>query len=192
MSRQVSILCSNAGFATCGYVRDSDPACEAEELEVNVVAMHELALAVLPGMLARHAGGILITGSNAGEQPVPTAATYTATKAFANSFAQALHAELRGTGVTCTLLEPGPLRTEFAQVGGIAHIEASRLPPRTSVERVAHAGLDALERGHRMVIPGVSAKAQAYAGRYVPRALLFPALRATILPFLRKSPRTLA
>jgi short-subunit dehydrogenase len=188
-ARQVSVLCNNAGFTTCGPLHEGDPEREAQELEVNAVATQELTLAVLPGMLARNAGAILVTGSNAGEQPVPTAATYAATKAFANAFAQALHVELRRTGVSCTLLAPGPVKTEFTAVGGAPQIDEKRWIPFTSVERVAAEALDGMERGRRMVIPGFLAKAQAYGGRYTPRALLFPILRTTVLPMLRSGGR---
>ena len=188
-SRQVSVLCNNAGFTTCGPLHEGDPAREARELEVNAVAMQELSLAVLPGMLARNSGAILVTGSNAGEQPVPTAATYAATKAFANAFAQALHVELRRTGVSCTLLAPGPVRTEFTAVGGMPEIDRKRWIRFTPVERVAEEALVAMEEGRRMVIPGFMAKAQAYAGRYTPRALLFPVMRTTVLPMLRSGGR---
>lgn len=188
-SRQVSVLCNNAGFTTCGPVHEGDPAREARELEVNGVATQELTMAVLPGMLARNSGAILVTGSNAGEQPVPTAATYAATKAFANAYAQALHVELRRTGVSCTLLAPGPVRTEFTAVGGMPAIDEKRWIRFTPVERVAEEALTAMEEGRRMVIPGFMAKAQAYAGRYTPRALLFPILRTTVLPMLRSGGR---
>ncbi len=183
--REVSILCNNAGFATCGALADCSPAREAEALEVNVLAMQELTLAMLPGMLARRAGAILITGSNAGEQPVPTAATYSAGKAFANAFASALHVELQGTGVTCTLLAPGPTRTGFAEVGGIGYMEGKRWISWMTPERVAEEALLALEAGRRVTIPGTMAKAQAFGGRYTPRALLFPILRRVVLPMLR-------
>jgi short-subunit dehydrogenase len=184
--QQVSVLCANAGFATCGPLSEADPAREAAAVEVNVHAPHELALAVLPGMLARRAGAILITGSNAGEQPVPTAATYAACKAFANAFAEALHAELAGTGVSCTLLEPGPVRTEFARVGGVTHLEQKRWIRWMDCERVALDALDALQNERRSTIPGVAAKAQALAGRHAPRALLFPLLRSVVLPAMRR------
>jgi short-subunit dehydrogenase len=185
--RPVAVLCNNAGFPTCGPLADGDPAREAAEVEVNVVAVHELTLAVLPGMLARRSGTILVTGSTAGEQPVPTAATYAGTKAFANAFTQSLHGELRGTGVTCTLLLPGPVRTEFAQVGGIPGVEARRWFAWRSADRVAAAGLRGAGRGRRVVTPGLPAKAQAVLGRHTPRALLFPVLRAFFLPMLRAS-----
>ncbi|WP_067654368.1 SDR family NAD(P)-dependent oxidoreductase [Nocardia harenae] len=184
-AREVEVLCNNAGFPVCGPVAAAGTAEQIAQVEVDVVAVHELTQAVLPGMLARGRGALLITGSNAGEQPVPTAAVYAASKAFVNSFTQALHEELRGTGVRCTLLAPGPVRTEFSRVGGVEAIEGawrlSWLPP----DRVAAAALRALDRDRRMVIPGLVSKAQAYGGRYAPRAVLFPVLRAFILPRLR-------
>jgi short-subunit dehydrogenase len=189
-SRHVSVLCNNAGFATCGAVSEADPAREGEAVAVNVNAAHELALAVLPGMLARDEGAILVTGSTAGEQPVPSAATYAATKAFVNAFAQALSVELRKTNVTCTLLAPGPVRTEFFDVGGVGRMEAlTRWFSWQSPERVAEDALRAMERGRRVVIPGPVAKLQALAGRHMPRALLFPLLRAVLLPIVRFSAR---
>jgi hypothetical protein len=187
VAREVAILCANAGFPTCGAVAENDPQLEADEVEVNVVAVHDLTLAMLPQMLERCSGAILVTGSNAAEQPVPTAATYAATKAFANAFGQALHDELRGTGVTCTVLAPGPVQTEFAHAGGIAGAERLRWWSWQTPERVVEDGLRALESGRRMVIPGPMAKAQAYAGRYTPRTLLFPFLRLFFLPSLRGS-----
>lgn len=183
--RQVSVLCANAGFTTCGALRDTDPARESQELQVNAVAVHELTLAVLPGMLARGAGAILVTGSNAGVQPVPTAATYAATKAFVNALAEALHVELRGTGVSCTLLAPGPVLTEFASVGGVEHIERKRWIRWTDVDRVAEEALSGVERGRRVVTPGLMAKLQTVLGRYTPRAVLFPLLRGVVMPMLR-------
>jgi short-subunit dehydrogenase len=189
-SLRVSVLCANAGFPTCGPVAENDPVREADEVEVNVVAVHELTLAVLPGMLERRAGAILITGSTAGAQPVPTAATYAATKAFANTFAEALHVELRGSGVTCTLLAPGPVRTEFSRVGGVAGIEDLRWFAWQTPERVAAHALRGLDRGRRVVIPGPIAKIQAATGRHTPRTLVFPLLEAVVLPRLRSARAT--
>ena len=189
-SRHVSVLCNNAGFTTCGPVSEADPVRQAQAVAVNVTAVHDLTLAVLPGMLERDEGAILVTGSAAGEQPVPSAATYAATKAFVNSFAQALSVELHGTNVTCTLLAPGPVRTEFFDVGGVGRMEAiTRFFSWQSPERVAEDALRALEHGRRIVIPGPVAKLQAFGGRHIPRAVLFPALRLIFLPIVRFSAR---
>ncbi|MEV2254161.1 SDR family oxidoreductase [Streptomyces sp. NPDC050147] len=181
----VSVLCANAGFPTCGPFSENDPAQESAEVQVNVVALHALTQAVLPGMLARQSGGILVTGSTAGCQPVPTAATYSASKAFANTFAESLHVELRGTGVSCTLLSPGPVRTNFYAVGGMSRLQEHKFLAWLTPERVAEAGLRGLAQGRRVVVPGPVAKAQYLAGRHTPRPLLFPVLRAAVLPVFR-------
>jgi short-subunit dehydrogenase len=189
-SRRVAVLCDNAGFTTCGPVSDADPEREMGAVAVNVTAVHTLALAVLPGMLQHDEGAILVTGSAAGVQPVPSAATYAAAKAFVNTFTEGLSVELRGKNVTCTLLAPGPVRTEFFDVGGVAGMaKVTGFFAWQSPERVARDALVAMERGRRIVIPGPVAKLQALAGRLMPRSLLFPLLRAVFLPIVRYSAR---
>ncbi|MFI9803932.1 SDR family NAD(P)-dependent oxidoreductase [Streptomyces sp. NPDC052301] len=183
----VSVLCANAGFPTCGPLAENDPAQESAEVQVNVVSLHALTQALLPGMLARRRGGILVTGSTAGCQPVPTAATYSASKAFANTFAESLHVELRGTGVSCTLLAPGPVRTNFYSVGGMSRLQERKFLAWLTPERVAEAGLRGLAQGRRVVVPGPVAKAQYLAGRHTPRPVLFPVLRAAVLPVFRNA-----
>jgi short-subunit dehydrogenase len=175
--RDVSILCNNAGFATFGDLRHADPDREREQLELNAVAVQDLTLAVLPNMISRGGGAILITGSTAGHQPFPGNATYAASKAFANTFAESLHKELSGTAVTCTLLAPGPVSTEFNQVAGIdgaANARIARLS--VSADDVADQALRGLERGARVVIPGCVAKLETIGGRYTPRSVLLPVL----------------
>ena len=74
-----------------GWIR----AVERAQVQLNVVAVHDLTLAVLPGMIERGAGGILISGSAAGNSPIPNNATYSSTKAFLNTFSESLRGELR-------------------------------------------------------------------------------------------------
>ncbi|KXO98223.1 SDR family NAD(P)-dependent oxidoreductase [Tsukamurella pseudospumae] len=168
----------NAGFATYGSVLELDPAREREQVVLNAVAVHDLALALLPSMVARGRGGVLITGSTAGNQPSPNNATYAATKAFANTLAESLHGELAGTGVTCTLLAPGPVRTEFASVSDLGAIE-HRLPgiAWVTAERAAEAAVRGLVTGRRRVVPGPIAKLQGFGGMHTPRSILNPVLR---------------
>ncbi|RJQ75847.1 SDR family NAD(P)-dependent oxidoreductase [Amycolatopsis panacis] len=176
--REIAVLCNNAGFATYGPLSAADPEREREEVELDVAAVHDLTQAVLPGMLDRKAGGILITGSTAGNQPGPLNATYAACKAFANTLAESLHTELKGTGVGCTLLAPGPVRTEFAEVAEVSKL-TDMLPEAllVSVDRVAEQAIDGLAGGKRRVVPGPLAKAQTLLGTYGPRGLSGPVLR---------------
>ncbi|MFW0788225.1 SDR family NAD(P)-dependent oxidoreductase [Gordonia sp. CPCC 205333] len=176
--RETSIICLNAGFATYGRIAELDAAREREQVALNVVAVHDFVVGLLPKMIFRGSGAILITGSTAGNQPSPNNSTYAASKAFANTLAESLHAELAGTGVSCTLLAPGPVRTEFGQVADLGAIE-EHLPDFAwvSAEQAAEAALRGLAAGRRRIVPGVIAKVQDVGGRLTPRSILSPILR---------------
>ncbi|AIO68564.1 short chain dehydrogenase family protein [Burkholderia oklahomensis] len=176
----VSVLCNNAGFATFGSFATLPAEREREELELDVVAVHELTHAVVPGMCARGEGAILITGSTAGFQPMPTGATYSASKAFANTFSEALHSELKHRGITCTLLAPGPVLSEFSQVAKVGHIDRAVPGVWLSSERVARDAVKGMERGKRLVVPGLIATIAACSGRHTPRAILLPIIHRVL------------
>ncbi len=173
--RNISILCANAGTATFGPVSKQDPAEERGQVQLNAVAVHDLVLAVLPGMLERRAGGILISGSAAGNSPIPNNATYAATKAFANTFSESLRGEVRRSGVHVTVLAPGPVRAETPDPAEASLVD--KLVPDflwISVEHTAKLSLDALERNKMRVVPGVTSKAMSVASQYAPRAIVAP------------------
>src|SRR5499426_1344001 len=111
--RPIEVLVNNAGFGSYGPFAEADSDREDEEVAVDVNAVVTLAHAFLPGMLARHSGGILNVASAIAFQPAPYQAVYAASKAFVLSFSQALWAEARGAGVAVTALCPGPTRTGF-------------------------------------------------------------------------------
>ena len=178
--REIAVLVNNAGFGTHGATAELDPDREAEMVAVNAVAVHELTLAVLPQMVARGEGGILVVGSTAGWQPLPRSATYAASKAFANHFAESLHAELAPEGIRVTLLAPGPVRTEFVEEAGLGRWDGlAGSVVWTTAEENAEAALDGLQRGRRVVAVGAWAKGQTLFGRHTPRAALLPILRRT-------------
>jgi short-subunit dehydrogenase len=163
-TRNISILCANAGTATFGPVAKLDPAGEKAQVQLNAVAVHDICVAVLPGMLARKAGGILISGSAAGNSPIPNNATYAATKAFANTFSESLRGEVKGTGVHVTLLAPGPVRTELPDQSAQSLVE--RLIPDflwINTEYTAKLSLDGLERNKIRIVPGLTSKAMSVA-----------------------------
>ena len=177
--RNISILCANAGTATFGPLAKLDPAGEKAQVQLNAIAVHDLCLAVLPGMLARQAGGILISGSAAGNSPIPNNATYAATKAFANTFSESLRGEVKKDGVHVTLLAPGPVRTELPDVSEQSLVE--RLIPDflwIDTEYTAKVSLDALEANKMRIVPGLTSKAMSVASGYAPRAIVTPIVGA--------------
>lgn len=177
--RTISILCANAGTATFGPVSRLDPAAEKAQVQLNVLGVHDLVLAVLPGMVARRAGGILISGSTAGNSPIPNNATYAASKAFVNTFSESLRGELKRDGVHVTLLAPGPVRETLPAAHEQSLVE--KLIPDflwISTEYTAKLSLDALEHNKMRVVPGVTSKAMSVASGYVPRAIVTPIVGA--------------
>jgi short-subunit dehydrogenase len=165
----VNILVNNAGFGLRGRFADLPLDRQLAMLRVNVNALTELTGLFLPGMRARGRGGILNVGSTAGFQPGPLLAIYYATKAFVLSFSEALHDELRGTGVRVTCLAPGATRTEFAEAADMTETRLFRMRSM-SAGAVARAGVQALERGKALVVPGWFNKLAAWSTRFLPRA----------------------
>ena len=178
-TRNVSILCANAGTATFGPVANLDVQGEQDQVQLNVLGVHDLVLAVLPGMVERQAGGILSSGSAAGNSPIPNNATYAATKAFVNTFSESLRGEVKRLGIHVTVLAPGPVRTELPNPDEQSLVE--RLIPDflwISTEHTAKLSLDGLERNKMRVVPGVTSKAMSVASGYAPRSIVTPIVGA--------------
>jgi uncharacterized protein len=150
----VDVLVNNAGFGTHGHFKDIDPARDAEQVRLNCEAVITLTHAFLPAMIERGRGGIITVASTAGMQPIPYEATYSASKAFARTFSDALSVELRGTSVKVLCVNPGPVPTEWQQVAGYAADWVPPVPGKISAEQVARESVEAFERGRRSIIPG--------------------------------------
>ena len=137
----VEILVNNAGFGDRGQLRDPDRERLIAMLRVNCEALLDLQARYLPAMVERGRGAVINIASTAAFQPIPGTATYAATKAFVLSLSEAVHEELKGTGVTLTAVCPGPVKTEFMQAAGIEHAE-DQLPDVfwMSSEAVAEGG----------------------------------------------------
>lgn len=173
----VDVLVNNAGFSTVGPVAGVDVDREIGMIRTNAEAVAHLCALTVPGMVQRGHGAILNVASTASFQPLPGQAGYAATKAFVRSYSQALHTEVRPHGVTVTALCPGPVRTEFAGAAGFAGGELTlpRFLYRTAVE-VARCGLDGLDAGRTVVIPGRANRVVAAVARATPKAILLPLL----------------
>ncbi len=176
--REVVGVCNNAGFGTVATLLKSDLEREQQVVRLNVEAVHHLTGAFLPRMVERGAGAVLNVASTAAFQPLPGFATYAASKAFVQSFSEAVHAELGGTGVTVTCLFPGFTHTEFPETAEAGGAE-STIPEFLWMEspEVARAGIDAMVAGRRTVIPGLKNRASMIGGRMAPRSVLLPLVR---------------
>ena len=135
--------------------QDLDGEREAEMVRLNCEAVVALCGHFVPRMVEHGEGAILNVASTSAFQPLPTMATYSASKAFVLHFTQALGADLAGTGVSTTALCPGPVKTEFIGAASLER-EASSLPEFVweSSPDVAEAGVDGMEKGRGVVIPG--------------------------------------
>ena len=171
------LLVNNAGTGSLGTFLETELERHLTLLRLNVETLVMLSRLYLPPMLERRAGGILNVSSTASFQPIPHFALYGASKAFVTSLTTALWAECRASGVRVTAVAPGPVAdTRFGRrpVAGaapgsgdeeVATFTWRELPRR----RVVEAGLDGLERGEPIVVPGVTNAVGATAVRFVPR-----------------------
>jgi short-subunit dehydrogenase len=176
----VDVLVNNAGFSTMGRVAEADLDDELSLLEVDVVTVVDLCTRLLPGMVERGRGAILNVASTAAFQPLPAQASYGAAKAFVLSYTQSLVGELKGTGVTATALCPGPVDTGFGERAGFTKQEAEQALPSVmwlDAALVAKAGVDGLDNGRMVVVPGVVNRVAAALAQVTPRTLLLPVLR---------------
>ena len=179
--RTVVGLCNNAGFGTVSTLLDADLEREQDIVRLNVEALHHLTGAFIGPLVERGAGAILNVASTAAFQPVPGFATYAAGKAFVQSFSEAVHTELSGTGVSVTCLCPGFTHTEFGARAEARDAEVA-LPEIlfTEAADVARAAVDGMVAGRRSVIPGSLNRAIMVGGRLVPRSVLLPLVRQVI------------
>lgn len=171
------ILINNAGFGLIGKAAELPREGQLQMIDLNIRALTDLTLLFLPQMIAKGSGGIINVASTAGFMPGPNMAVYFATKAYVLSFTDALHEEMKGSGVTLTTLSPGPVETGFQRRAGMKQARAlSRVIPKTAMA-VAQAGWAGFKAGERLVVPGTMNKFAAYALRAAPRRMILPILK---------------
>jgi uncharacterized protein len=172
----VDVLINNAGFGLHGDFAELSLQRQLEIIKVNVMALTELTGLFLPEMVRKRAGGILNVGSVAGFVPGPNLAVYYATKAFVQSFSEALAEELAGTGVSVTVLCPGPTESNF---GAVARGEKARVSQSTkmSAETVARFGHFGFRNKETVAIPGFRNRGLVFLTRVLPRSTVRKAVK---------------
>lgn len=170
----IDFLINNAGLGDYGSFATSPAQRDDEMLQVNIVALTTLTRALLPQMISRRHGAILNVSSSAGFLPIPGMTVYAASKAFVNSFTEALRAELRGTGVSVTALCPGPVHTDFGDVAKRPGGEPETGPEfiYVSVEQTSRDALAAVEADKPLIIPGLFMKFAMLLVRITPMPIL--------------------
>jgi short-subunit dehydrogenase len=165
-----AVLVLNAGFGTRGPLWALDRGRETDMVRLNCLAVVDLAVHALPGMVARGRGAVVVVSSAAAWQPVPHMATYAATKAFELAWTEALAVELRGTGVRALAVCPGPTRTEFSLAAGseVSHWWI----PFNDVDLVVRSAWRALAGGRRRAPAGLVSRGSMLASRILPRGLI--------------------
>jgi uncharacterized protein len=173
----VEVLVNNAGFGYAGNFVDADREHQVEMMRVNCETVVDLCGRYLPAMVERGRGAAINVASTAAFQPLPGSTTYSAGKAFVLNFTEALHQELKGTGVTVTAVCPGPVRTEFVDAAGIKRADSTPDFVWMSAEDVAEEAVKAAEAGKRAVVPGRLNYAGSVLGRHSPRKFVLPLSR---------------
>jgi short-subunit dehydrogenase len=175
---RVEALLNNAGFGSAGPFQRLERDWELRMVRTNVEAVVDLCARYVPEMVERGRGAILNVASTAAFQPLPRQSTYSASKAFVLAFSEAIASDLKGTGVTVTALCPGPVRTEFTDAHeGFGAADSTPDFVWMTAEDTARAAVKGMERGKRVVVPGVGNRLGAIAGQHAPRSLLLAAAR---------------
>jgi short-subunit dehydrogenase len=169
--RPIDALMLNAGIGVSGAFIENSLDEELRSIALNVNAVVHLSKRLVPAMVARGKGRVLITASVASTSPAPYLAIYGATKAFDLSFAEALRFELKDTGVTVTALQPGATETEFFATADMGDTKVAERKKDDPAE-VARKGFDAMMAGKdKIIAANVKSKIEGIMGELLPEPL---------------------
>lgn len=171
--RRIDLLCANAGRGLGHGFLDQDVADWRRVIDTNVTGTIYLLQKVLKDMVARDEGKVLITGSIAGFIPGSFQAVYNGTKAFIDSFADAIRNEIRDArGVVITTLMPGPVETEFFERADMLDTSVGASETKSDPADVARDGWNAMMKGDAHIVSGWKNKVQAAVAHVTPAAAL--------------------
>jgi short-subunit dehydrogenase len=180
--RPLDAAALNAGVGLGGPFLETDLAREIAMIDLNITGTIHLAKRLLPDMVARNAGKILVTSSIASTMPGSFQSVYNATKSFLQSWSEALQNELKDSDVTITSLMPGPTDTNFfhrAEMDDTRVGQGSKDDPA----QVAKQGFDALMEGEDKLVAGsAKTKVQGAMNKVLPDKLKSAAHRQMAEP----------
>ena len=164
---EIDLIFNNAGFGNFGYFSESSWAKDRAMLQVHMITATQLIKLLLPSMIKRGSGYILNNASVAAFVPGPLMSTYHASKAYLLNFTQALANELKGTGISASVLCPGMTKTNFAKANG--NEDPNIKFNIASSDYVAQYAYDSLMKGRIVAIPGFWNKLSAFLPRLLSR-----------------------
>lgn len=173
----IDVLINNAGFGLFGSFYSTNWNRESSMLNLHVVTTTQLTKLLLDGMIKRGRGKILNISSLAAFQPGPLMAIYYASKAYILSFSEAIANELKGTGVTVTVLCPGQTKTSFQEVVSEGNKTNKISFNIATANKVTEYGYKAMMRGKTLAIPGVTNKILSFLPRILPRKIVTAIVR---------------
>lgn len=165
---KIDILVNNAGFGNYGFFEQNSLEKETQLIDVNIKSLMQLTHLFLPDLVEKR-GKILNVASVAGFMALPYLANYAASKAYVLSFSEALSEELKGRGVSVSVLCPGPTRTNFQK---IAHMHKLSKSDSMSAKAVAEIGYKGLMRGKRVIVTGTGNKMVTTLPKLIPRGIV--------------------
>jgi short-subunit dehydrogenase len=169
--RPVAALIANAGHGQGHAFLDQDFKDVRHVIDTNVTGTLYLLQQVGRTMRQQRSGRILITGSIGGYMPGTYQAVYNSTKAFIDSFALALRQELKDSGVSVTVLMPGPTETEFFKRADMTDTKVGQSNKDDAAD-VARTGFEAMLRGEDQVVSGWKNKLQTAIASVMPAGLV--------------------
>ena len=171
---RIDVLVNCAGVLEQGEFTAISPAKHQSIIDLNISGLTAMLCAFVPGMAERRSGRVLNVASVAAFQPVPTLASYAASKAYVLSLSESLAEELRDSGVTVTTLCPGITATNMLKQAAGANDKLSKLPGFliSDVQEVAEMGFRACMQGDAICVPGAINQAAMIASRGTPKWLV--------------------
>lgn len=167
----IEAIAMNAGIGICGPFLHTDIKRELEVINLNIISMVYLTKLILPYFVNRKSGKMLFTSSLSANMPGPYYAVYAASKAFVQSFAEAIREEVADHGVSVTALQPGTVDTNFYKRAEMMSTRAGVNTKKDDPAAIAQAGYDALMAGKDHVIAGsFLTKVQATLAKILPQS----------------------
>lgn len=168
----LDVLINDAGHGHYGEFVTTDIRRELQIIDLNIASLVIITKLFLQDMVGRGSGKILNVSSIASKMPGPWQSVYHATKAFVQSFTEAVRSEVRDSGVTITALLPGPTATDFFNKAGMLSSKIVQEEKLYDAADVAHDGYQALMRGDDMIVSGLKNKIQVAMSNLTPDSKL--------------------